>query len=53
MDLVTVWDQVWVAWLEEKQDEVVDMSWCRVATHNRSLHAGFVVVHNKTIDLLG
>jgi hypothetical protein len=36
------------AWWQEKQDEVVDRSWCRVADHNRSLHAGFAVVHHKT-----
>jgi hypothetical protein len=35
------------AWWQEKQDEVVDRSWCRVAAHNRSLHAGFTVVHHK------
>jgi hypothetical protein len=34
-------DQVWVVWWKEKQDEVVNMSRCRVAAHNRSLHAGF------------
>jgi hypothetical protein len=34
-------DQVWVVWWQEKQDEVVNMSRCRVAAHNRSLHAGF------------
>jgi hypothetical protein len=33
---------------KKKQDEVVDQSWCRVAAHNRSLHAGFVAVHHKT-----
>jgi hypothetical protein len=36
------------AWWQEKQDEVVDRSRCRVATHNRSLHAGFAAVHHKT-----
>jgi hypothetical protein len=36
------------AWWQEKQDEVVDPSRCRVATHNRSLHAGFAAVHQKT-----
>jgi hypothetical protein len=32
--------QARAAWWEEKQDEVVDKSWCRVAVHDRSLHAG-------------
>jgi hypothetical protein len=41
MDLVAERDQVWVAWWQEKQDEVVDRSQCRVAAHNRSLHAEF------------
>jgi hypothetical protein len=36
------------AWWQEKQDEVVDRSWCRVVAHNRSLHAGFAAVHRKT-----
>jgi hypothetical protein len=36
------------AWWQEKHDEVVDRSRCRVAAHNRSLHAGFAVVHHKT-----
>jgi hypothetical protein len=39
---------VQAAWWQEKQDEVVDRSWCRVAAHNRSLHAGFAAVHHKT-----
>jgi hypothetical protein len=26
---------------------------CRVAAHDRSLHAGFAVVHRKTVGLLG
>jgi hypothetical protein len=30
-----------VAWWQEGQDEVVDQSRCRVAVHDRSLHAGF------------
>jgi hypothetical protein len=38
---------------QEKQDEVVDRSRCRVAAHDRSLHTGFAVVHQKTIGLLG
>jgi hypothetical protein len=36
------------AWWQEKHDEVVDRSRCRVAAHNRSLHAGFAAVHHKT-----
>jgi hypothetical protein len=28
-------------WWQEKQDEVVDRSQCRVAARDRSLHAGF------------
>jgi hypothetical protein len=36
------------AWWQEKQDEVVDRSRCRVAAHNRSLHVGFAAVHHKT-----
>jgi hypothetical protein len=36
------------AWWQQKQDEVVDRSRCRVTAHNRSLHAGFAVVHHKT-----
>jgi hypothetical protein len=34
-------DQVCAAWWQEKQDEVMNMSWCWVATHNHSLQAGF------------
>jgi hypothetical protein len=30
----------------------VDRSRCRVAAHERSLHAGFAVVHHKTVGLL-
>jgi hypothetical protein len=45
--------QVRAAWWQEKQDEVVDRSRCRVAAHNRSLHMRFAVVHHKTIGLLG
>jgi hypothetical protein len=37
------------AWWQEKQDEVVDRSQCRVAAHNRSMHAGFAVVHQKNV----
>jgi hypothetical protein len=46
-------DQVRAAWWQENQDEVVDSSWCRVAAHDWSLHAGFVVVHHKTVGFLG
>jgi hypothetical protein len=28
-------------------------SWCRVAAHDRSLHAGFVTVNHETVGLLG
>jgi hypothetical protein len=38
---------VWAAWWQEKQDEVMDRSRCRVAAHDRSLHAGFVAVATK------
>jgi hypothetical protein len=38
---------------KKKQDEVVDRSRCRVVAHNRSLHAGFEAVHQKTVGLLG
>jgi hypothetical protein len=40
--------QVRAAWWQEKEDEVIDRSRCRVAAHNRSLHAGFAAVHHKT-----
>jgi hypothetical protein len=39
--------------VEEKQDEVIDRRRCRVTAHNRSLHAGFAAVHQKTVRLLG
>jgi hypothetical protein len=45
--------QLRTAWWQGKQDEVVDRSRCRVAAHDRSLHAGFAAVHQKTIGLLG
>jgi hypothetical protein len=45
--------QLRTAWWQEKQDEVVDQSRCMVAAHDRSLHAGFAVVHQKTVGLLG
>jgi hypothetical protein len=53
MDPVAERDQVRAAWWEEKRDEVMNTSQCRVAAHNRSLHAEFAVVHHKTIGLLG
>jgi hypothetical protein len=45
-------DQVRAAWWQEKRDEVVDRSRCRVAAHDRNLHIGFAVFHHKTV-LLG
>jgi hypothetical protein len=45
--------QVRAAWWQEKQDEVVDWSRCRVAAHDRSLHAGFAAVQQKTVGLIG
>jgi hypothetical protein len=39
--------QVRAALWQEKQDGVVDRSRCRVEAHDRSLHAGFAVVHHK------
>jgi hypothetical protein len=45
--------QVWAAWWQEKQDEVVDQSRCMLEAHNRGLHVGFAAVHHKTIGLLG
>jgi hypothetical protein len=47
------WGQGRAVWWQEKQDEVVDQSRCRVAAHNRSLHVGFAAVHQKTAGLLG
>jgi hypothetical protein len=41
------------AWWQEKKDEVVDRSRCRVAAHDRSLHAGFATIHPKIVGLLG
>jgi hypothetical protein len=41
------------AWWQEKQDEVVDRSRCRVVPHDQNLHAGFAAVHHKTVRLLG
>jgi hypothetical protein len=45
--------KVRAAWWKEKQDEVLDRSRSRVAAHDRRLHAGFAVVHHKTVELLG
>jgi hypothetical protein len=33
--------------VQEKQDEVINRSRCRVASLNRSLHVGFAEVHHK------
>jgi hypothetical protein len=53
MDPVAERDQVRAAWWQEKIDEVMDRSRCRVEAHDRSLHAGFVAVHHKIVELLG
>jgi hypothetical protein len=53
MDPVVERDQVWATWWQEKQDEFMGMSRCRVVAHNRSLHVGFATVHHETIGLLG
>jgi hypothetical protein len=53
MDPVAERDQVRAAWWQEKQDEVVDWSQCRVTSHDHSLQARFAVVHHKTVGLLG
>jgi hypothetical protein len=53
MDLVAKRDQVRAAWWQEKQDEIVDMSRCRVAAHNWSLLVGFAAVHHKTVGSHG
>jgi hypothetical protein len=52
MDPVAERDQVRVAWWQEKQDEVVDISRCRVVPDDWSLHAGFAAVHHKNCRLL-
>jgi hypothetical protein len=44
---------VQAAWWQEKQDEVIDQSLCRVAAHDRSLQAGIAAVHHETVRLLG
>jgi hypothetical protein len=33
---------------KKRQDEVMDRSRCGVAAHDRSLHTGFAVIHQKT-----
>jgi hypothetical protein len=53
MELVAEQGQVRAAWWQEKQDEVIDSIRCRVVAHDQSLHVGFVVVHHKTVGLLG
>jgi hypothetical protein len=53
IDPVAERDQVRAAWWQEKPDEVVDWSRCRVAAHDWNLNAGFAVVHHKTVRLFG
>jgi hypothetical protein len=53
MDPVAERNQVRAAWCQEKQDEVVNRSRCKIAARDRSLHVGFAAVHHKTIRLLG
>jgi hypothetical protein len=53
IDLVAERDQVRAAWWQENQDKVVDSSRCRVAAHDRSLHARSVAVHHKTVGFIG
>jgi hypothetical protein len=45
------WGSMQAAWCQEKQDEVMERSRCRVAVHDWSLHAGFAV-HHRTVRLL-
>jgi hypothetical protein len=45
MDPVAERGQMRAAWWQEKQDEVVISSQCRVVAHDRSLHAGFAAIH--------
>jgi hypothetical protein len=52
MDPMVEQDQVRATWWQEKQDEVVDCSRCRVAAHDRSLHARFAAIHHKLSDYL-
>jgi hypothetical protein len=53
IDPVAERDQVRAAWWQEYQDEVEDNSRCKVTAHDRSLYAGFVAVHQKTVGFLG
>jgi hypothetical protein len=53
MDPMAERDQVWSAWWQEKQDEVMERSQCRVAAQDQSLQVVFAVVHHKTTRLLG
>jgi hypothetical protein len=53
MDPVAERNQVRAAWCQEKQDEAVNRSRCKIAARDRSLHVGFAAVHHKTIRLLG
>jgi hypothetical protein len=53
MDPVARRNQVRAAWWQEKQEEVVDWSRCRIEAHDRSLHVGFVAIHHKIVGLLG
>jgi hypothetical protein len=53
MDSVAERDQLRTAWWQEKQDEDMDKSQCRVAAQDRSLHVGFMAVHHKIVGLLG
>jgi hypothetical protein len=50
MDPVAEQDHVRAAWWQENQ-EVVDISRCRVAAHDWSLHVGFAAIHHKTVGL--
>jgi hypothetical protein len=52
MDPVTGRGQVRDAWWQEKQDEVVEMSQCKVAAQNRSLHVGLRRVTIKPLGYL-
>jgi hypothetical protein len=53
MDPVARRNQVRAAWWQEKQEEVVDWSRCRIEAHDRSLHVGFAAIHHKIVGLLG
>jgi hypothetical protein len=47
MDQVAKRDQMRTACWQEKQYEVLDRIRCRLAAHDRSLHAGFAAIHHK------